>query len=215
MFTRVQGWWGWSSCWPSLFWTVQDLSWSSFLSAPWTGWYLDRKTQNENNDVTHSFSLCAAGCYRWRILLWFCLHLVDLLKNCNTEAWPVIININLLVRTLWWGLRCRMLLCLSALCTFCPRCSCRRSRTRSEAKKQHRKQQWLMWCGRRVKNRTQKEKTAVLLHRNSLGYWGNYHVDVSHNYNVAMSSQTIKLTSFFTVKPIDTDTNGNLRECTI
>lgn len=103
-------------------------------------------------------------------------------SNCNTLMlmWEDNI-IYLLVQTLWWGLRCRTRLCLSAPCTFCPRCSCRRSQTLSETKKQHR----LMWCRWKAKNRTvikkKKEKTSVLLIRKSQGYWGNYYVDVAYN----------------------------------
>lgn len=107
-----------------------------------------------NQLVNYNFCLwgvTVSSCWhKQRILLWYYLHLVDLLQNCNTKVWcDVIVNIYLLVRTLWWGRRCRMLLCLSALCTFCPRCSCRRSQTLSETKKQHR----LMWCGWKGKNR--------------------------------------------------------------
>lgn len=45
----------------------------------------------------------------------------------------MIISIYLFVLTLWSAFRCRTLLSLSVLCTFCPRCSCRRSRTLSES----------------------------------------------------------------------------------
>lgn len=61
-----------------------------------------------------------------------------------------------------------MLLCLCVLCTFYPRCSCRRSQTLSETKKLHK----LMWCGWKAKNRSAAMKkrellfTSLGIHRN-------------------------------------------------